>query len=76
MKKLTKAQAQAYMRRWRLVNRVQRDELRRTPQAVKFQQLCALFSSAKTFGWEERLAAEDAIAHEWWSRLQKAYLAR
>ena len=76
MKRMTKSQALAYMRGWRAVNRLERVQLRKTPVATKFRQLSALFFSARAFGWEESLAAEDAVGHEWWSRLQKAYLER
>jgi len=76
MKRMTKTQALAFMRGWRAVDRFEREELRNTPVAAKFRQLSALFFSAKAFNWEDRLAAEDAIAHEWWSRLQEAYFER
>jgi hypothetical protein len=76
MKRLTKSQALAYIRRWRAVNRFQQEESRKTPVATRFRQLSALFFSAKAFNWERQLAAEDAAAHDWWRRLQKAYLER
>jgi hypothetical protein len=76
MKRMTKAQALAYMRRWRAVNRFQAEESRNSPVTIRFRQLSALFFSAKAFNWDKQLAAEDAVAHAWWSRLQKAYLER
>jgi hypothetical protein len=76
MKRMTKSQALAYMRGWRAVNRSERAELRKTSVAAKFRQTSALFFSAKAFGWEKSLAAEDLLGHESWSRLQKAYLER
>jgi hypothetical protein len=75
-KPMTKSQVLAYMRGWRAVNRVERKALRNTPVATRFRQLSALFFSARAFGWDKTLAADDAVAHEWWSRLQKAYLER
>jgi Ser/Thr protein kinase RdoA (MazF antagonist) len=76
MKRMTKSQALAYMRGWRAVNRFQAEESRKIPVTTRFRQLSMLFFSAKAFAWEKQLAAEDAVAHAWWGRLQKAYLER
>jgi hypothetical protein len=73
---MTKSQALAYVRGWKAVNRFQQEESRKTPVTTRFRQLSALFFSAKAFDWDKQLAAEDAAAHAWWSRLQKAYLER
>ena len=41
-----KAEAIAYVKRWRIVNEYERTELRRTPMARKLQQLASLMASA------------------------------
>ena len=73
---MTKAQAQGYMRRYRAMNRFEREELRRETPEVKFRQICALFFSADQMGWTKDLTAEDAAGHASWSQMQRAYLER
>ena len=45
MIKLTKKQAIAYKKKWRMVERVQAQESQTTPMSLKFKQLCILMNS-------------------------------
>jgi hypothetical protein len=72
-KKMTKAEARAWMARWQLVNEAERNELQATPPEVKLQQIATLMSWVKPLGWTEALAAEEAEVRERWMRLRKSY---
>ena len=72
-RRLTPAEARAFVERWRLVNAAERDELRATPVAVKFRQLAALMASVDQLGWSDALAEEEAEVRERWRRLREAY---
>jgi hypothetical protein len=69
---ITPEQAAAYVERWRLVNEVEREELRRTPPAAKLQQVEALAEMAEVLGWREALGADDERVRELWRRLRAA----
>jgi hypothetical protein len=71
-RRLTPAEARAFVERWRLVNTAERAELRATSMAVKLRQLAALMASADQLGWSEALAAEEAEVRERWRRLREA----
>ncbi len=70
---MTKAEARAWRRRWKLVNEFQREELRRTPIEVKFRQLAYLMEFARQFPPTKKELRERAEVRERWSRLRKAY---
>ena len=70
--RLTKTEARRYRKRWQAVNAAERRELRATPIKLKFLQLAALMASAKKFGWDGSLAAEEAEVRDRWSRLRKS----
>jgi hypothetical protein len=72
-RKLTKADGRAWLRRWRLVNRQEREELRHTSLEVKLRQLAALMFSSTQLGWNDKLASEEILARERWLRLRRAY---
>ena len=74
-RKLTKADGRAWLRRWRLVNKQEREELRHTSIEVKLRQLAALMASASELGWDEEHASEELCARERWQRLRRAYMA-
>ena len=71
-KRLTKAQARRFRKRWDVVNAAERRELRATPLKLKFLQLAALMASAKSLGWEGSAAAGEAEVRRRWSRLRKS----
>ena len=64
-----------WLRRWRLVNKQEREELRHTSIEVKLRQLAALMASASELGWDEERASEELCARERWQRLRRAYMA-
>jgi hypothetical protein len=72
-KPMTKSQAQAFRRRWRRVNELEKKELRQASVELKFRQLAALMASARQFGWEEALREGEAEVRDRWMRLRKAY---
>ncbi|MCH8805086.1 MAG: hypothetical protein IH986_03250 [Planctomycetes bacterium] len=70
---LTKAEAEAYRRRWQLVNDAEREELRHTSVEQKFRQLAVLMASCDALGWTEQLAQEEEDVRVLWIRLRKIY---
>jgi hypothetical protein len=70
---MTKAEARAWLARWRRVNEIERDELRNTPMEAKLRQLAALMASVNQLGWREDLAAEETQARDRWKQLRRAY---
>jgi hypothetical protein len=72
-RRMTPAEARAFVARWQLANAAEIEELRATPPDVKLQQLAALMASAGLMGWRTDLAAEDAEVRERWAKLRKAY---
>ncbi|MBI1831418.1 MAG: hypothetical protein HYR84_08210 [Planctomycetes bacterium] len=70
--KLTKAQARAFKKRWKLVNEREKEELRTTSIEVKWRQFNTLLRWAQAFDWSFELA-EAAAVRERWMRLRKAY---
>lgn len=71
---VTPEQAAAYVERWRLVDAFEREELRRTPPALKLHQVEVLAEMADALGWRETLEADDVRVRELWRRLRAAYL--
>lgn len=67
---MTKREAREYRKRWRLVNRVLEEELRRTPIAVKFQQMDAAYRMAVGFGFLQKMKqlkhdTEEEVRRRW-----------
>jgi putative transcriptional regulator len=73
VRRLTREEAQAYKRRWNIVNAAEREELASLPMAHKFRQVAALLASAGTLGWTEDRAAGENLVRERWSRLRKEH---
>ena len=63
---MTKEEGKLFKERWHLVNDVIIDEIRRTPIAVKFQQLARLFGPSVPKN-------DDVIVRERWIRLKSPY---
>ncbi len=72
-RRLTKAEAQAFAARWKMVNAAEREELRATPLVTKLRQLAALMASVDRLGWAQALAEEEDEVRERWRKLRKAY---
>jgi hypothetical protein len=70
---MTREEAQAFKRRWELVNKAEKEELAATPVAHKFRQLAALMTSAGKFGWPNNRETEEAQVRNRWARLRRAY---
>jgi hypothetical protein len=68
---LSKAEAQAFRDRWRLVNERETEELRLTSLEVKLQQFNTLLSWGRQLEWTESLAQGEAEVRLRWSRLRK-----
>lgn len=71
---LSKADARAWMRRWRAVNEAAREELRATPLETKFRRLAALMHTARVLNWKASTEAEDEAVRERWNRLKRLWL--
>ena len=71
--KITKLEARAFRRRWKIVNHAERQELRNIPEIEKFRQLVALMSSVEELGWTKALAAEEKAVRNRWNKLRKYY---
>jgi putative transcriptional regulator len=69
--RLTRGEAQAFKRRWEVVDAAEKEELASTPVSQKFGQLAALLASAGQLGWTEALAAEEELVRERWARLRR-----
>ena len=72
-RRLTKAEARAFRKRWQLVNAREEEELRSTSLEVKLQQFHTLLAWAHQFGWAAALREGEAEVRERWIRLRKAY---
>jgi hypothetical protein len=71
--RLTKAQASAFLKRWKLVNAREREELGDTTLEQKWQQFEALTELAMGFGWVVKRGKDAASVRERWARLRKAH---
>ena len=77
MRKLTKKEARDYMARWRLVNQVLDEELRKTSIETKFEKMDAAYRMAMGLGFLTKLRAlkretEDEVRQRW-LRLQTTH---
>ncbi|MBI4231573.1 MAG: hypothetical protein HY608_12125 [Planctomycetes bacterium] len=60
----------AWRRRWALVGRAEREELRRTPLEVKLRQIEALFGWGDTPGGRTARRREEAALRARWARIR------
>lgn len=72
-RRMKKAEARAFRRRWEAVNAVERRELRKTPIARKLRQLNALMAWGRDFGWTEPRVDGAAEVRRRWKRLFQVY---
>lgn len=70
---LTKSQARAYRKRWKVVNDHEARELRTMSMDVKWRQLNTLMRWAQAFGWTEVLSEGIDEVRARWAKLKKAY---
>lgn len=71
--RMTKTEARAFQKRWRAINKIEREELRSASVADKLRQLAALMASVDQLGWREALDEEEIRVRDRWARLRKAY---
>ena len=70
---MTKAELEAWRKRWELVEEVQRHELQTMPLAEKLRQFERLREWARQLGWEKSLReGDDELLHRW-NRLRVAH---
>lgn len=69
--RLTKAEAQAYVRRWAAVNRAEIEELRRMSVEEKFWRMVALSEPVMGLPRTGKELAEEAEVRERWRRLRE-----
>jgi hypothetical protein len=74
-RRLTEAQAQAFQKRWAILDAAEREELVSTSMTLKFRQLAVLMASAQKLGWTEELAAEEDEVRKRWARLRQVLRA-
>ena len=72
--KITKEQANAYKKRWELINKAEIQELRNATFTQKMQQLQALMASINTIdGWSNILSKDEDMVRKRWNKLRKEY---
>ncbi|MGH8549799.1 MAG: hypothetical protein ACRERU_14585 [Methylococcales bacterium] len=68
---MTKEEAIQFKERWAAVNRFTIEEARRVTLEERMRSLNSLYLSALSFGWDEKLQAEEDSARERWRRLKE-----
>ena len=72
--KITKEQANAYKKRWELINKAEIQELRNATLTQKMQQIQSLMASINTIdGWSNSLSKDEDIVRKRWNKLRKGY---
>ena len=72
--KITKEQANAYKKRWELINKAEIQELRNATFTQKMHQIQSLMASINTIdGWSNTLSKDEDIVRERWNKLRKVY---
>ncbi len=70
--RMTKAEGRAFLKRWQRVNEQEKEELRKTPMSLKFQQIASLMASVDQFGWRAALSEGAEAVRERWNRIRRA----
>lgn len=70
---MTREEAEAFKTRWREVNELTDEELRRLTVEEKLRRLRGLFCTARALGWEERLREGEDEVRDRWRRLKEAF---
>ncbi len=70
MRMITKKEARAYVKRWRLVNQALEEELRQTSIETKFKKMDAAYRTAVALGFLTKRRAlkqdtEDEVRQRW-----------
>jgi len=67
---MDKKEAALFKKRWDIVNKYEREELRRTPLKKKFRQLAVLMASFELFQ-SKNFPEEDEASRERWNLLKR-----
>ena len=70
---LTKKQAVAYQKKWKMVERVQVQESQATPMSLKFKQLCILMDSFRYPPVDKPREREISYIRQRWMLLKKRW---
>lgn len=63
---MTKEEARQFKARWKLVNDVVIEEVRRTPLSTKLQQLEVMYEAGQALGWTDALReGEEEVWKRW-----------
>ena len=68
---MTKEEAHQFKTRWKLVNDVITDEVRRTSPSTKLRQLAVMYEAGQSLGWADALRAGEEEAWKRWRRLKE-----
>ena len=71
--RISKSEARAFRKRWKIVNAAEKEELCNTPEDEKLEQLMILMTSAKELGWTKKLEIEADEVRNRWNELRKVY---
>jgi hypothetical protein len=69
MASITRAEAQAYFKRWDLVKEIELAELRGTSMHTKLRHLSALMASRSLFGVDPERESGTQLVRDRWARL-------
>jgi len=68
---ITKSEARAWKRRWKIINDFERKELRRTPLETKLRQLAAMMRMARELGLDRTDDEEVKAIRKVWVRMKR-----
>lgn len=71
--RIKKSEAQAFRKRWKIVNTFEKEELCATSMDEKLEQLMVLMNLAKELGWTIALEVEAIAVRDRWNKLRKVY---
>ena len=71
--RISKSEARAFRKRWKIVNAAEKEELCNTPEDEELEQLMILMTSAKELGWTKKLEVEADEVRNRWNELRKVY---
>lgn len=72
-KRISKAEARTFKRRWEDVNAVEKKELRKKTPSRKLHELTALMAWGRYFGWSKSPPDKGKEVRERWNRLLRAH---
>jgi len=72
---ISKSEALAFKKRWKVANAFEKEELCALSYDEKLDQLLMLVASAKEFDWTKELETEANEVRDRWNKLRRAYHA-